>query len=144
MTVYVTTLQPRATGSSNYPYIEVSLTGEDARDGVILEIDVAATVGLATSVQVLGLMGDENVETEVAGNTLYDVNAAAAAKKVYGTMTFDFTALKKNRVTLKAGTTVGGVALPAVLPPILGFRFADAGLRIVNARATRRLSRTGG
>jgi hypothetical protein len=145
MTVSRNKLQLQRIGSSNYPYIEMSLTQADSVDGMILEVEAFAILAAPVTVSIVGLLRDEDsVILEVAGNTHYSINAAAAASRKIGDWTFDFSAQKVNRVFFKAGTTVGGVAFPAVLPPRLGLLFTNVDLQLKSASASKRINRMEG
>jgi hypothetical protein len=134
----------RNIGGVDYPYIEFAVSHEDSVNGFMLEVDVGAVALATTTVEVFNLSGDENIATERAGNTHYDVNAAAAAKKFLGNMTFDFTTYTRNKVYMKQGVASGGVTLPVAMLPIVGFLFLSTTLKVSHAKVTRRTNRMGG
>lgn len=134
----------KTAGGVDYPYVEFAISQEDSVDGFVLEVEVASVAALATTVEVFNLSGGEDVAIERAGNTYWDVNAGAAAKKFLGNLTFDFTTYKKNSVALEQGETIGAMAIPDTMRPLMGFLFLDTALRLVSAKVTRRTNRMGG
>lgn len=134
----------KTAGGVDYPYVEFAISQEDSVDGFVLEVDVAATAGLATTVEIFNLAGGEDIAAERAGNTHWDVNAGAAKKKFLGNLTFDYTTYTKNKIALKPGTVIGAVTIPAIPQPNMGFLFLDTDLKIVSATVTRRTNRMGG
>ena len=145
ITISVSTLQVGKIGTNNYPMLTFHLSQEDAAQGFMLVVEAAETYVNPVTADVICSFGPEDVLAEVAGNTLYDVNSGAAGSQDAGTVTFDFSAQKKNQITLKAGTTIGAtLTMPAVLPPVVTFIFNDASLRINKAYVTKRVHRMGG
>lgn len=137
-------LEHKIIAGVNYPYIQFAVSHEDSINGFVLEVDAGGVLLAATTVNVFNLTGDEEVATEKAGNTHYDVNSGAADTKYLGDLTFDFTTYTRNKVALKQGGSIGAMTVPNTMQPIMGFLFLDAGLRIVSARVTRRTNRMGG
>lgn len=137
-------LTKKVLGGVEYPYAEFSISQTDARDGFVLEVLVESVGALATTVNLLNLMGEEDVSAEIAGNTFFDVNAAADGSHYLGDLTMDFTVLKKNKVQMRGGAIIGAVSLPVLLYPVFGLLFRDADLRVIEVKVTSKANRTGG
>jgi hypothetical protein len=144
VTISVTKVQHNARTAGNLPIVETSISADDAVSGIILEFTVGALTAAPTVVNVVGLLGGEDIAAEIAGNTHYDVNAGALAKKFIGNLTFDFSGKLMNRLVIKPGTVIGAVTFPAVLPPNLAFVFNDEAIKITKVNATRKYNRMGG
>jgi hypothetical protein len=117
-------------GGQEYPYIEVSVTQQESLYGFYIEF-VANSVLLATTTTSL-LFGFDAMDpvAETAANTLYDVNAGAAGKRIIGDATLDFTALLTNRIFIQPGGAIGLVNIPDVLLPVFGFYLKSDGLKL--------------
>lgn len=128
----------------SYPFVQFAVSQEDSVNGFVLEVEAGGLGLAATTVHVFNLSGEEDVATELAGNTHYDVTSGAAATKYLGDLTFDFTTYTLNKVALKQGGSIGAMTVPNIMQPIMGFLFLDADLKVAKARATRRTNRMGG
>lgn len=126
---------------ADYPYVEHHLSHEDSVYGFSLLVKAQAVLAAPVTVNVIaGFDSDVIVPaTEIAGDTFYSVNGAAGASRYLGDLTFDFSTLTTNILDIEPGMTLGGVTFPDPLPPIIGFRFASADLRLVKSRCTFRL-----
>lgn len=98
------------------------LTPADCTQGVALEISMDSKMAATCDCHIIGSftkLTDAQVVLEVAGNTVYDVVAAGMGDRYLGAWTLDFKTALTNTVWFKAGSTTGGIAFPAVLPPLL-------------------------
>lgn len=144
----ITTNIPNVTriGSSGYPCVIVSFNQLDAADGIILNFIAGSARAATTTVKVVAIdyavdgIGTQ-ILSEIGGNTHYSINAAAAATRNLGDLTFDFTVATgklENRIWIKPGVASGGITFPAVMPKQLAFVFTDAALVIKEAYQSRR------
>lgn len=143
--IHTTHLRIDSKGSLGYPYVELHMTDYDATSGVSMMFKASAVVAGKLTVNVIGKYTcDESVMAEVAGNTYYNVNTGLDATKVFGTLEFDFSTYLENKLDFKPGTVIAGAfTFPAVLPPVIGFLFADASVSLTQVIATRRLNPAG-
>lgn len=142
--IHTTHLKVDSKGSSGYPYVELHMTDYDSIHGVSIMFKASALVAAGVVVKVIGrYTGDEDVIAESTLNTHYSINTGAAAKKLIGSLTFDFSTRLECKLDFLPGTTIGAVTFPEVLPPVIGFLFTnvDIGLNLVTA--TRRLNPAG-
>lgn len=143
--IHTTNLKIGSLGSSGYPYVELHMTDYDAVNGVSMSFFASAVVAGKITVSVVGKYTcEEDVLANIAGNTFYNVNTGAAAKKVYGTIELDFSTLLENKIDFKPGTIIaGGITFPAIMPPMIGFVLANTDISLVKVVATRRLNPAG-
>ena len=126
---------------ADYSYIENHISHEDSVWGFGIQITAQEVLAAPVTVNViLGFDKDSLVPaTEVASNTVYDVNGGAVGTRYLGDLTFDFSVQVKNVLWITPGMVLGGLTFPDPLPPIVGLRFVNSDLRIVDCRVTKRL-----
>lgn len=124
-------------GGQEYPYIEFSVTQQEALYGFHLEITSTKLLLAVTTTSLLLGFESMNPVAEAAANTLYDVNAASAGKRILGDITLDFTTLLTNRIFVQPAGTIGAITFPDVLPVTFGLYLKSDGLRILSVLKTR-------
>lgn len=126
-------------GVNTYPMFRLHLNQMDALDGFVLSVFAGSLLGATTTVNVVAMhTGEEDIAAEIAGNTYYNVTAGAAAKKLLGTLTFDFQTYLENTIQIQPNVASGGLTFPKVMPVQLAFVFASEALVIKKARMSRR------
>lgn len=126
-------------GTDSYPMFRLHLNAMDALDGVVLSVFAGELMGATTSVSVIAMhTGEEDIAAEIAENTHYSVTAGAAAKKLLGTLTYDFRTYLENIIQIQPNVASGGLTFPKVMPVQLAFVFASTSLVITRARMSRR------
>ena len=127
--------------NADYPYIEHHLSHEDSLYGFYILVRAQSVIAAAITTNIILGIDTQSLSpaTEVAGNTFYDVNAGAAAKRHLGNLTFDFSAKTTNILYVKPGGTIGAITFPNPLPPFFGLRFVNVDLRLVKVIVSNRL-----
>lgn len=125
----------------NCSIIYLHMTPRDAVEGVHVELTMDAKPASTTKVYVLNALkklSDAEIVLEIAGNTLYDLNATAAGKRHLGDWTLDFQTYTTNRLWFKQGTATGGITMPTVMAPIVMLVVEEAGFTITKAIKTKK------
>lgn len=126
-----------ATGEE-YPYIEVSITQQEAIYGFYLEVAATSLRPAASTTYVLAGYEALDPEAELLGFTYFDVLSAASESRSLGDVNLNFTAQEVNRIFIKPGSALGpGITLPDILPPVMGFYIEDDGLKIARTYKTK-------
>jgi hypothetical protein len=128
-------------GVNDYLYVEHHLSHEDSVFGFSILLRSQDVLAALVDGQVMAGFDTTNLQpnTEIAGNTFYDVNSGAVASRYLGDIVFDFSVQKTNIITITPGMVLGGVTFPDPLPPIVGIQFRNAALRLTDVRITKRL-----
>ena len=125
------------TGGNTYLYIEFPVTQQESIYGFHIEIESTALRGATSTTDVLVGLSSMDPLAEVAANTVYNVNAGAAGKRILGAITLDFQAQVVNKIFVDPGTVLGGVTFPGNLPPVMGLYIRDSGIKIKSFKKSR-------